>query len=411
MSRTDPITDPITVTELNETIKDVLSNKLYGTFKIKGDVSNVKLSNNNTYLTLKDSTSSVSVVYWNGKIDNLVNGDEVVIKGSLNCFVKFGTYQIVAQSIDKIGIGVLYEQYLKLKDSFEKKGYFNKSIKKHKLPDTINSIGILTSTEGAALHDILYVLNSNTYNGKIYIKNCSVQGVNCPKSIKEGIKYFNNLNKKNKIDILIISRGGGSFEDLMGYSSKEVVKSIYKSKIYIISAVGHEIDNMLSDYAANYRAPTPSIAAEVVSSINKKKKEIITVGTTKLMELQNLIKFKLNTYDAKIESNKKILKMIDPVELINKQINDINVIKTNMYNIISNNINNYYTKINKLNNINNNYDNSKILNNGYTMIVDEFDNLISSKNEFMKCIENNQKINIIFKNDKIDLSELLYNKL
>jgi exodeoxyribonuclease VII large subunit len=392
----------ITVTELNEGIKTILYENIPNIIKIKGDISNVKMSGGNTFLTLKDKQSSVNITCWNKKINNLNNGDEVIIEGKLNCFTKNGTYQVNANTIEKIGIGMLHEEYIKLKKNFEKKGYFNKSINKINFPDCINSIGILTASEGAALQDILYVLQSNAFNGKVFIKNCMVQGINCPKSISDGIKFFNTFNKKNKIDILVISRGGGSFEDLMGFSSKDVVKSIYKTKIYTISAVGHEIDNMLSDYSANYRAPTPSIAAEVVSSINKKKKDMINLGQTKLMELQNLIKFKLNTYESKIESSKKILSMIDPENIITEYLNTMDHLQNIIYNKISNNINLHIGKVNKLININNNYDNSKILGNGYTMILDKDDNLITSLVDFKKLI-GKEKIKLVFSDGSYDL--------
>ena len=389
----------LSVSELNEGIKEILHNTIHDLIKIKGDVSNVKISNGNTFLTLKDSASQINITYWGGKIENLVNGDEVIVEGYLNCYTKTGTYQIRAKNIEKVGIGMLYEEYTKLKNSFDKKGYFDKSKIKKKLPENINNIGILTSSEGAALQDILYVLNSNAFNGKVFIKNCMVQGINCPKSIKEGIKYFNNLNKKNKLDILIVTRGGGSFEDLMGFSSKEAVKSINKCKIYTISAVGHEIDNMLSDYSADYRAPTPSIAGELVSSINKKKVDMLNNSNIKLMELTNSIRYKLNNYESKIESNTKLLNIINPINILNEQINKLDMLKNNLFNKIDGNINSYLSKINKYTNINNNYDNSKILKSGYTMIVDEDNNIINSIIDY----KNGKKLKIIFHNGIIDI--------
>ena len=269
MSKKD---NSITVSELNTKIKDVIVENMSDIIRVKGEISNIKISNKNIYLALKDESSSISVIYWSGVDtlnDKVQNGDDVIVTGKINCFHKQGTYQIICSKIEKIGIGNLHEKYESLKKSFHQKGYFSK---KRQIPNKINRIAILTSTEGAALQDVLYVLKSNSFSGEVVIKNCFVQGQNCPESIKSGIEYFNKLHKIKYFDILLITRGGGSFEDLMGYSSKEAVRAIYDSPIITISAVGHEVDCMLSDMAADYRAPTPSIAGEVISSIQKKKK-------------------------------------------------------------------------------------------------------------------------------------------
>jgi exodeoxyribonuclease VII large subunit len=382
---------PFTVTELNESIKNILQSN-FGLIYVSGDVSNMKLSNNHLYLSLKDSTSLINIVYWNcnDSITNIKNGDEVIISGYINSFIKYGSYQIVAKSIEKIGIGLLYENYIKSKDTFEKKGWFNKSIVKKNIPNIINNIAILTSVEGAALQDILYVLQNNNYDGKIFIKNCLVQGNKCASSICSGIKYFNKLHKKTKIDVLIIARGGGSFEDLIEFSAKQIVRKINKTKIYTISAIGHETDNMLSDYAADLRAPTPSIAAEMITTANKYKLEKINNVSLKLSEISNLIKYKLNNLFTKIDTNNKLLLCHSSDNLINKQIDFINNIKNKIKDNILNKINNYFVKINKLVNLNNNYDNEKILNNGYSLIVASDNTIISTKNDFIK----NQKLGI-----------------
>ena len=110
------------------------------------------------------------------------------------------------------------------------------------------------------------MFEKNNFSGKVYVKGCYVQGSNCPSSIVKGIKYFNNFERDGKkIDVIVISRGGGSFEDLFGFSDENVIEEINKSEICIVSAVGHEIDNMLSDYVADIRAPTPSVAGELIA--------------------------------------------------------------------------------------------------------------------------------------------------
>jgi len=264
--------DILSVSELNDKIKNTIEQNFQNTLKVKGEISSLKISGKHCYFVMKDSASSINMIMWNYVMD-LKQGDDVVVTGKMNCFQKNGTYNVSAFKIEKIGIGNIYEEFEINKKKFESKGYFAKSMNPIEVPKVISRIGILTASEGAAIQDVLYVLKNNGYHGDIYIKNCNVQGTLCPDSVKQGIKYFNKLHKKKQLDVLLITRGGGSFEDLSGYSHKKIVKEIYKTKIYTISAIGHEVDTMLSDYASNYRSPTPSIAGEVISESYKTKKE------------------------------------------------------------------------------------------------------------------------------------------
>ena len=252
---------PLTISELGVIIKNLIENNVNKNIKIIGELSSVKRSGKHIYTSIKDNDSVIDVIFWNQFYFSNKEGDKVVIKGKLNYYSKTGKVNFIGIEIEAVGLGELYIEYQKNYDQFKQNGFFDN---KKDLPINIHSIGILTAKEGAALQDILYVLNKNSYCGKVYIYNCVVQGPKCPSSIVEGIKFFKK-NKNIKIDILLISRGGGSLEDLIGFSDKKVIKAINKCKIYTISAVGHEVDSMLSDFVANYRAPTPSIAAEVIS--------------------------------------------------------------------------------------------------------------------------------------------------
>ena len=193
----------ITVSQLNDKIKGLLTKSFGEQIKIKGEISNVKVSNGNTFLTLKDDESSINVVSWRNEIKNIKNGDDVVVTGNVTCYPKQGTYQVTTHKIDRIGIGNLYEKLEKNKKTFEEKGYFSKSKEKTYFPTTINRVAILTSKEGAAIQDILYQLRVNLFCGEVYVKNCQVQGQSCPQSICDGIEYFNKLNKTKPIDILL----------------------------------------------------------------------------------------------------------------------------------------------------------------------------------------------------------------
>jgi len=387
MSKND---DFIDVTTINDIIKDLLSANLSETLKIKGEVSNLKISNNNSFFTLKDSQSAISVMSW-GNVFNISNGDDVYVSGKLVCYTKQGTYNIRAFKAEKIGIGNLFETYEKLKISFDKNGYFSK---KRKFPETINKIGIVSAYGGAALQDILYVLNANSFCGEVYIKNCYAQGKYCPKSVRDGIKYFNDAPEK--VDLILISRGGGSVEDLMGYSAEAVVKAIYESNIFTISAVGHEIDTMLSDYAADHRSPTPTRAAEEITLVEKKSLSEFNSCIEVVSELKMMITSILNNLQKKIQNNKMLLNALSPSKCIENELNMLKGLKYTFYNKIKQRIENTSHKIESLKLKNQSFDTINNFHKGFIMVVDQNNTVIKSANEFRNLRKSKQKLKFIF---------------
>lgn len=259
----------LTPTQINERISTIVSLNIDERIIITGEISNFKLSGVNLFCTLKDSASSISLTMW-GYAKNLdeknyiSNGDKVTVTGKISFYSKTGSYCVSAYRIEKTGVGDLHTEYEKLKLKFKEMGFFDR---KKELPSKIKNLGIITAHGGAALQDVLYVLEKNKFRGNVFVKNCNVQGSNCPRSVIESIRYFNSNIYP---DIILICRGGGSFEDLMGYSDEKLLYAIFESEIPTISAIGHEVDFMLSDFVADYRAPTPSIAGEVITRINNK---------------------------------------------------------------------------------------------------------------------------------------------
>jgi exodeoxyribonuclease VII large subunit len=292
-------------------------------------------------------------------------------------------------------------KYQKLKDEFEKKLYFTKKLP---FPNSINNIGILTSVEGAALKDVLYVLNEGGFNGNIYIKNCLAQGLGCPSSVKDGILYFTTLNKTTPIDILLVTRGGGGMEDLMGYSSEEVVKSLYETNLFTISAIGHEIDTMLSDLAADYRAPTPSIAGELIIKLQNRGMENLLKVSNVLKHLEYMILSKLNLYESKLHQINNNNKLKNPNHIINLEIRRLSEIDRKLKEHIDSNIIDVNERLNKLRSKNNIHDTIQLLNTGYSIVIDENNNLIDDLNVFKKNIQNKKELKIIFKNGEIRMS-------
>jgi len=249
------------VSELTGIVKGCLRD--IGVVRVLGEVSNCKASRNGVFFALKDGISVLNAVVWNPNED-LENGQKVNVLGKLNVFGKSGSYNLVAEEIGIVGSGILFKEYMDLKERFRQLGYFDEERKK-KLPDVIEGIGVITSYDGAALKDFLYVLKKNGYVGKVVVKDCVVQGRGCSKSVCDGIRGMDILD----LDVIVVMRGGGSFEDLFGFSDENVIKCLYGAKTCTVSAIGHEVDFMLSDFVADIRAPTPSLAGELVSSTKK----------------------------------------------------------------------------------------------------------------------------------------------
>lgn len=256
----------ITVSALNVYIGALLEADpiLQGVW-VKGEISGFRLyqQSGHMYFTLKDGEAAVSCVMFRSRNQNLKfmpeDGMEVLLLGSVAVFSKQGKYQLYVENIHPFGSGALYLQLEKLKKELSGQGYFALENKKP-LPDMASSVGVVTSQDGAALRDILKVIKQRNPATEVIIVHSSVQGLDAPREIAAGIK---TLNAYGQVDVIIIGRGGGSFEDLMAFNSREVVEAVYESVIPVISAVGHEVDVSLADLAADVRAATPTQAAQL----------------------------------------------------------------------------------------------------------------------------------------------------
>jgi len=308
-----PITPTDIITKLSTKITE-----LKDVYTIKGELHNYSKRNSNIFAAIKDKQSSIDIVSWNC-LENFENGDEVEIVGKINFYKKTSKINLQVFTIKKLGQGDHHKLYEKLKQDFQSLGYFDR---KKKMPKNINKIGIVTSQDGAALQDVLYVLKNGGFDGNIIIKDCLVQGVNAPESIKVAIESFNvngDTNKvngeTNKVDLLLITRGGGSLEDLMAFSSDQVIKAIYDSNVFTISAVGHEVDSMLSDFVADLRAPTPSVGAQIILNEFNKKFEIYLDANFILSKIQFELKSRLETIKRKIPAKNDLIKKIIEIKL------------------------------------------------------------------------------------------------
>lgn len=254
------------VSEINDYISSLLAADvvLYDCW-LKGELSGFKIyqQSGHMYFNLKDRDSVISSVMFKSRAQKLKfipqDGVEVLVRGSVSVFSKQGKYQFYAQEMHVFGMGDLHWQLEQLKEKLQAKGYFNLDIKKP-IPKTVKRVGIVSSQDGAALKDILKILHHRAKNLEIIIAHSSVQGTEAPEEIAAGIRRLNALGG---IEVIIVARGGGSYEDLMAFNSEIVIEAVYNSQVPIISGVGHEVDTTLIDLAADLRAATPTQAAQL----------------------------------------------------------------------------------------------------------------------------------------------------
>jgi len=257
-----------TVTTLSQSIKKTLETE-FEYVRVKGELGRVsRPASGHLYFDLKDEKSILASVVWRGtriiERDLIEEGNEVVLVGRLSSFSGHSKYQIIVEDIQAAGMGALLAMLNKRREKLAGEGLFSKE-RKLNLPKYPISIGVITSISGAVIKDILNRVEARFYL-KVIIFPVTVQGENCAKEVMEGINFFHQEKVKNKElrpDLLIIARGGGSFEDLWPFNDENLVRAVSDAKIPIISAVGHETDVTLIDLVADVRAPTPTAAAEI----------------------------------------------------------------------------------------------------------------------------------------------------
>jgi len=252
------------VTELTRKIKSTLENAV-GEVWIEGELSNVRRpSSGHMYFTIKDEKAQIAAVLFRGSQRGMsfVPSDGILVRafGEITVYERNGNYQVIVRRLEEGGKGSLQAQFEKLKEKLREEGLFDES-RKQPLPALPQHVGIVTSATGAAVRDILNVVSRRFPNLHIVIAPVSVQGQSAASEITAAI---DTLNRVGGFDVVIVGRGGGSLEDLWCFNEETVARAIARSRIPVISAVGHEIDFTISDFVADVRAPTPSSAAEIV---------------------------------------------------------------------------------------------------------------------------------------------------
>ncbi|MEA3423896.1 MAG: exodeoxyribonuclease VII large subunit, partial [Bacillota bacterium] len=257
----------LSVTELNQYIKRIInSDPILNAIKVEGEISNFKKhSSGHAYFSIKDDNSRINCVMFSNYFESVdftpKDGQMVEIFGRVSVYEKNGTYQLYVNQMKSAGIGYLYKKYAELKKKLENEGLFDVLCKKNiqKYP---KKIAIITSKTGAAIHDVISVVRRRNPLVDILILPSSVQGGN---TIDEVVKAFENLKNRDDIDTVILTRGGGSYDELFNFNDEVIARKIHECRIPVISAIGHEVDFTIADFVADLRAPTPSAAGELVT--------------------------------------------------------------------------------------------------------------------------------------------------
>ena len=275
----------ISVSQFNTYVHNIfLQEELLQNIQLYGEVSGVSYSGNNVYFSIKDEGAVLNCVKFGMKPGEYIakEGEMVLVRGSPNYYVKGGRFSFNVSRIEPYGEGVLYKQFLELKNKLEKLGLFD-SARKKPLPSNIRRIGVVSSETGAVIQDIIDITSRRNPTLDIVLYPAKVQGIGAESTIVAGIAALDETN----VDVIIVARGGGSVEDLATFNTEVVAMAIANAKKPIISAVGHETDITIADFVADVRAPTPSAAAELVSINIAKLAEAMQLNSMRLLKLVN----------------------------------------------------------------------------------------------------------------------------
>lgn len=321
----------ITVSQLNKYIKnifdhDYILNEVY----VEGEISNFKESHGNYYFVLKDELSTINCIYFNNNslsIDDYADGLKVIVKGRVAVYEKSGSYSIYVREIELTGLGKFYIELEKLKQKLYNKGMFS-DIYKKPIPKYPQRIGVVTAKSGAAIKDITKTIyNKNPYS-KIVLYPSQVQGKDAYLSIIDGIIKLDSMN----LDVIIIGRGGGSIEDLYSFNNEKLAETIFNAKTPIISAVGHEINESISDLVSDFRVSTPTAAGELASfDYNKLQDDFDNYEN----DLKEIIKYKYGLLENKLLMSETKLNNYSPYNKILLIIEKLKSYKLNINNLIN----------------------------------------------------------------------------
>lgn len=383
----------LSVKQFNQYIKTSFKHDpLFQNVSVKGEIANYKISHNHIYFSLKEENEIIDCViyYYEQKdIGDYDNGDEVIVDGNLIYNSFFSNISISVNNIEKKGLSEEYLKFLKIKEEFLKKGYFDKGTKKT-ICDYPKEIGLITSDKSAAIVDFLSVINKEISDINIYLYPVKVQGLSAKDEI---IKAINVLDKKN-LDAIVITRGGGSKEDLKVFNEKDIVEEIYKAKSPIISAIGHRIDLSLTDLVSDLSLQTPTEAGSyLVRNYKKIRQDINKI----FIDIQKTLNRNIELKELKLNNLKYSLDSYSLDKLLDEKTKNVDEIFEKIKNNLNLNIEKKEKDLEilkyKLNSIKSILDIKK-----NSIFIKDFDgNFIYSK----YSLKNKDKVNIVFSDGEV----------
>lgn len=359
--------EPISVSELSKNIKILLENE-FGFVYVTGEISNFKHhSSGHYYFAIKDEKAQISALMWNSRNQNLgfkpEDGMKVIIKGRITVFESRGTYQIDVFEMDTAGTGALQIQFEKLKKKLLEEGLFDEIYKK-KLPQFPEKVAVITSETGAVIEDFKKIAKRRYPYAKIFLIPVLVQGVGSKESICRAIQIANK--EEYGIEVIVIARGGGSIEDLWTFNEEEIARSVFASKIPVVSAIGHEVDFTICDFVADVRASTPSAAAEIVFPDKRELLERINRNEYNLkLYITNFIK----DYHLNLENISRNYFFRKPVDILNEYKLEVDEKTKQIEKLIKEHIGELNTDVKNLEKIMHNISPVQTLKRGYTYII------------------------------------------
>lgn len=383
----------LSVKQFNQYIKTSFKHDpLFQNVSVKGEIANYKISHNHIYFSLKEENEIIDCViyYYEQKdIEDFNNGDEVIVDGNLIYNSFFSKISISVNNMEKKGLSEEYLKFLKIKEEFLKKGYFDKDTKKT-ICDYPKEIGLITSDKSAAIVDFLSVINKEISDINIYLYPVKVQGLSAKDEI---INAINVLDKKN-LDAIVITRGGGSKEDLKVFNEKDIVEEIYKAKSPIISAIGHKIDLSLTDLVSDLSLQTPTEAGSyLVRNYKKIRQDINKI----FVDIQKTLNRNIELKELKLNNLKYSLDSYSLDKLLDEKTKNVNEIFEKIKNNLNLNIEKKEKDLEiikyKLNSLKSILDIKK-----NSIFIKDFDgNFIYSK----YSLKNKDKVNIVFSDGEV----------
>ncbi|NLE84400.1 MAG: exodeoxyribonuclease VII large subunit [Chloroflexi bacterium] len=317
----------LTVTALSSYLRELLeTDDILRDVWVKGEISNFsRYSSGHLYFTLKDANAQVRCVMWKTSAYRLNfsprDGQSVEVHGNMSFYANSGQVQLYVDNMQPIGEGLLFQEFLNLKNKLETEGLFDPAHKRS-FPALPKHIGIVTSASGAALQDILNTLNRRLPLVRVTIAPSQVQGSEAPASLSKSLEALNQIAD---LDLIILARGGGSIEDLWAFNDEKLARLIHTSRVPVITGVGHETDFTIADFVADLRAPTPTAAAELATPVMLNDLQL-TLQTLR-SGLLSAIEEQIATRSHQLELKNQDLRRLSPIQRVNNTIQTLDILR------------------------------------------------------------------------------------